>query len=803
MPTPKSVALPKGVRIPEAAWSRPIGLPVKAPPKPSTDYPMIDDGPYQGAPLGGIGAGTIGRTFRGDFARWHLDIGKHHYETVPADMFSIYMEQNAKKVVQTLWTGAPKTFLQSWNWKYPVGAGNYYALYPRAWFVYDWSEFPARVAVEQFSPIIPDNYRESSYPVAVFVWTVENPTASPVRVGIMFTWQNMVGRWWGKDFVGGHVNRSKIQSLPSGQMKGLVMDAGDAPAVEGWQGSFAIASVETEGVRVSYYGRFRANGDGSGIWSDFSTDGVLSNLDDPSPSKMGEVTAGGVAATVDLAPGEVRRIPFVLAWDFPIAQFGDGSRWYRRYTAFFGTSGYNVWRIAREALEKYPEWMKQIEAWQAEFLREDTPLWYKRALLNELYFVADGGTAWVTNLVQTGAPRENELGHFAELECYDYPFYETLDVRFYGSFPLLMLWPKLEKRVMEDYIQTVGESDLSKRKILGTGQECIRKAAGAVPHDLGMPKESPFLKVNAYDFQDINIWKDLNSKYVLLLYRDYLETGDRSLLDAGWPSVKLAMEYLKRFDRDGDGLPENDGVPDQTYDTWAMKGPSAYCSGLWIAGLEAAVAMAGLEGDLPAAEKFKAWLELARDSFEEKLWNGRYYNYDTGSAHRDSLMADQLAGHWYAELCSLPDVVPPKRVRKILDLIYRANVLGFSQGMMGAVNGTRSDGSVDKSSDQSQEVWVGVTYAIASHMLRQGLDEEAWKTAWGAYHQTYEANALWFRTPEAWTQDGRFRASMYMRPGAIWAMEYVLRKRWEGKSRLLQAGTPAEDACRKQRSLAK
>jgi len=30
--------------------------------------------------------------------------------------------------------------------------------------------------LEQFSPILPNNYRESSYPVAVYRWHAENPT---------------------------------------------------------------------------------------------------------------------------------------------------------------------------------------------------------------------------------------------------------------------------------------------------------------------------------------------------------------------------------------------------------------------------------------------------------------------------------------------------------------------------------------------------------------------------------------------------------------------------------------------------
>lgn len=774
MSTSKTVALPKSIVIPEAAWSRPIGLPVKHPPKSSASYPMIDDGPYQGAPLGGIGAGTMGRTFRGDFARWHLDIGRHRYESIPADMFSVYMEQSGKKIAQALWTEKPKTFLNSWRWKYPVGAGTYYALYPRSWFVYDWERFPARLSVEQFSPVIPHNYRESSYPVAVFLWSVENPTDSPVKVGIMFTWQNMIGRGWNRDFLGGHVNSAMEEELAAGRMKGVVLGIGEKPASEGWQGSFAIAALESAGVRVSYRSRFRTNDDGSEIWADFASDGALADVDDRTPSKMGEIIGAGLAVTMDLAPGESRSVPMVLAWDLPIAQFGEGTRWFRRYTAFYGTSGHNAWRIARDALEQYRSWRDQIVGWQSKILQKDTPLWYKRALFNELYFVADGGTAWVANQVGQGKPSPDDMGHFGQLECYDYPFYETLDVRFYGSFPLLMLWPDLEKRVMEDYILTVDESDPTIRKIVGTDEKAPRKVAGAVPHDLGMPQGSPFLEVNAYDFQNINVWKDLNSKFVLLIYRDYKTTGDRSLVDSGWPAVKSALEYLKKFDRDGDGLPENGGIPDQTYDTWAMKGPSAYCSGLWIAALEAAVEMANLEDDAAAAKKFGSWLRNARRSLEEELWNGRYYDFDTGSSHHDSLMTDQLAGQWYAELCALPDVISPEREKEILKLIYDANVLGFAGGQMGAVNGTRPDGSVDTSSDQSQEVWAGITYALAAHMLQAGLDEMAWKTAWGPYHQTYEAGALWFRTPEAWFRDGRFRASMYMRPGAIWAMEYAL-----------------------------
>src|SRR5258708_6423318 len=65
-----------GDEIPKIAWRRPIGQPLENPGvrKNKSD---IDDGYWQGAPVGGFGAGTFSRTYRGDFARWHIKSGVH------------------------------------------------------------------------------------------------------------------------------------------------------------------------------------------------------------------------------------------------------------------------------------------------------------------------------------------------------------------------------------------------------------------------------------------------------------------------------------------------------------------------------------------------------------------------------------------------------------------------------------------------------------------------------------------------------------------------------------------------------
>ena len=59
-------------------------------------------------------------------------------------------------------------------------------------------------------------------------------------------------------------------------------------------------------------------------------------------------------------------------------------------------------------------------------------------------------------------------------------------------------------------------------------------------------------------------------------------------------------------------------------------------------------------------------------------------------------------------------------------------------------------------------------------------DQEAFATAKGVYDVVYEKRGYWFRTPEAWGTDGMYRASMYMRPGAIWSMEMMAGREGSG-----------------------
>lgn len=748
-------------------------------------------GDVMGVPLGGIGCGSITRGWRGDFLRWQLRAGMPHVQTVYADQFSLYVKQaDGQGQAQVLNPNKPPDRqLESWKWEMPSGCATYHALFPRAWTVYEQPLAGVRLVCKQVSPVIPHNYKESSYPDAVFEWTIENTSTKESSVSLMFTFQNGMGLE--NDGAGGHWN-TLFSSKSDAKQKAVgialhhkyrqkrIRQVGEASsqAEEAFFEdplTFAMAVKPSPGLDISYQTRFNTLEDGSDLWQDFCAQGRLGNRQDKRPARPGESIGAALAASYTLKSGQSKTITFTLAWDMPVARFGLGTAYFRRYTQFYGRKGNSAQTIASDALKNYKQWEKAIHKWQQPILEDKhLPDWYKMALFNELYYIVDGGTIWGYPADAKSKAGEETIGHFAYLEGHPYPMYNTYDVHFYASFALAMLWPKLELSLQRDIAQATMQEYADMVEMVYDGKITKRKVAGMVPHDIGWPMEDPWRKVNGYFIHDINEWKDLNPKFVLQVYRDYVLTKDKQFLAQVWPIVKETISQMQKFDQDGDGLIENSGFPDQTYDTWTVVGASAYTGGLWLACLRSTVEMAKVMGEKEQAQDYLQWFTRAQNAYESKLWNGTYYNYDSSpSPQHNSIMADMLAGQWYAHACGLPPILDQKRIRSSLKAIYVHNVLAFQGGKMGAVNGMRPNGKIDKTTLQSQEVWTGTTYALAACMLQEGLQKEAWQTAKGVVDMTYDVLGYWFQTPEAWMKDGSHRAICYMRPLCIWAMQHA------------------------------
>ncbi|XP_078158486.1 uncharacterized protein LOC144554115 isoform X2 [Carex rostrata] len=793
------------------------------------------DNPCIGVPLGGVGSGSIGRSYKGYFQNFQIFPQESEENRILANQFSAFISRPDGTKYSTVLAPKPpeinpkqikSSFINSWDWNLNEKKCTYHALYPRSWTVYDGEPDPEiKITCRQMSPFIPHNYKESSYPVAVFTFTVSNSGNAPADVSLLFTWANSVGGESG--FSGNHFN-SKMKAHDG--VRGVLLH--HRTADEQSPVTFAIAAQETEDVKVSECPCFLITGKSKEftaeyMWTQVKEHGSfdhLGSIESTKPSDPGSLIGAAISAMVTVPAQETRTVTFSLAWASPRVKFHSGTTYHRRYTKFYGTNEDSAAaNLAHDAILEHGNWEKQIEEWQRPILHDTRlPEWYVLSLFNELYYLNSGGAIWtdglppvqslasvetikfsldkehkttdailrgmdsMSNTLQSpiasnaafgplllGEGEEN-IGQYLYLEGKEYQMMNTYDVHFYSSFALLYLFPKLELSIQRDFAMAVKIHDPEKVRVIDGGCTTIRKALGAVPHDIGL--NNPWFEVNSYALQNTNRWKDLNPKFVLQIYRDVVTTGNISFAKSVWPSVYLAMAYMDQFDKDKDGMIENEGFPDQTYDMWKAQGMSAYSGGLWLAALQAASAMARIVGDKASEEYFWARYQKTKGVYA-KLWNGSYFNYDNSGGEMSSwIQADQLAGQWYARACGLEPIVDEKQIRTTFETIYKFNVLKVKDGKIGAMNGIKPDGNTNTTTIQSREIWPGVTFAVAAAMIQEGMVENGFNTAQGACESIWSTDGFGFsfQTPEAWTETGEYRSIQYMRPLAIWAMQWAL-----------------------------
>ncbi|HRQ44901.1 MAG TPA: GH116 family glycosyl hydrolase [Candidatus Goldiibacteriota bacterium] len=704
--------------IPTQAWSRDVGA----------------SGYTDGAPIGGFGAGTITWKNNGDFYLSRLDIGTGD----EAGSFTA-ANTNCKFFMYQKPASGAATVQRLDSANLGTGQAVYNSLFPFAWVNYSGSRFSVKAKVTQYSPIIPEDYQRVSYPVGVYEWELTNPTTQNYDAAIMLTWENPYG--------------SSASLVTDGNYTGLVLNkAGTGTPTLETQGEFCLASLSSANVTVT---RMSA-ANRAALETDFSTDGALSNT-------VGSNTIGAVAFKVTLAPGQTVRIPIILSWDIPITQSQYNAKWYRKYTQHFNRLGTNSWAIAREALADRAVWEQKLDEWVHRITdNPNYPEWLKSMLLNEMYIYFTAGTYWEAGGAsgQADNPAENMFSH---LESYIYDFYGTSDVRFYGSWALFMNWPEIDKQCIKQFADSVYNNRSDRPAGLGT-----------TAHDIGS-RADVFTRWNAYVYRDSTNWKDLNSKLVLMVYRDWHLTGrtDSDFLDYCWQSCKIAMEKTATQDADGDGLPDSNGI-DQTYDDMDLTGDTSYCGGLYLASLLAAKELALAKGETALAQTYQERFDFAQPNFESQLWTGQYYKIDTGSHDPTRIMSDQLCGQWYNKALGLPGIVSDANAVSSFQKIYDNNFAKFGNGSHGVVNVMNANGTIDSTSSQTEECWVGTSWGVAAGMVHHGMEAQADDIGQSLLNTIWNTGQYWFRTPEAFRINLTMpRAMYYMRATAVWAVKHA------------------------------
>ena len=185
--------------------------------------------------------------------------------------------------------------------------------YPLAELAFADKDFPGKVTLLAFNPFIPLNDRESSIPAAFFEFAITNTSKEELTYTLAGVLCNplpahnrneIVQEGWGTAL---HLTSDGVQpGTPAYGDLTLATDAG--PSRDGAKG--AELSWQQYWFRGVWFDSLEV------YWKDFTTPGAFRNRTYPL-EKAGSNNEGMLGVHVRLAPGETRKIRFVISWSFP------------------------------------------------------------------------------------------------------------------------------------------------------------------------------------------------------------------------------------------------------------------------------------------------------------------------------------------------------------------------------------------------------------------------------------------------------------------------------------------------------
>ncbi len=427
--------------------------------------------------------------------------------------------------------------------------------------------------------------------------------------------------------------------------------------------------------------------------------------------------------TVELAPGGKRAFIFVLAWFFPNHPNG------HEYANRFNSAA----EVAHYVLDDYKRLAGNTSKWYNTYYEHSTlPRWLLFRLHSTVCNLATGTCQWWKN------------GRFWGWEGVGCCTGTCTHVWNYAHAPA-RLFPELERSARET--QDFGEGFDSESGLVG------------------------FRSNRAYA-------ADGQCGTILKAYREHQMSADNSFLKRNWPRIKKTLEYSIAQDGDDDGLIENS--QHNTYDI-NFEGPNTFVGSLYLAALRAGEEMAKDMGDGRFAKRCRKIFESGSRLSVERLWDGEYFiqlvdlKKHPKHQYAKGCLSDQLFGQGWAHQLGLGYIYPPEYVKKALQSVWKYNWapdIGpynaehqperwFAEpGEAGLFTCTwpkspyLADGVRYKS-----EVWTGIEYQVAGHMVWEGMVTEALAICRGIHDRYHPAKHNPFNEVECGDHYARAMAS--------------------------------------------
>ena len=592
------------------------------------------------------------------------------------------------------------------------------------------AKVPLEVEVTGWSPFVPGNADVSSLPVGAVEYRFKNRLSRPLELVYSFHSRNFLTDKYNK----------KGQSV-RGTKGGFVLQKDTEEEKPSAEASFA-AWIDDPAAKADL-AWFRGGWFDSQtlLWKNISAGNVVENaaLGDAEPSE-----GGSVYLPLRLEPGEEKTVRLLLAWYAPYSTVRVGHPAPAEGTKLdLKNDFHRPWYSSR-----FPD----IDAVIAEWTKENAHLRAATEKFTDTFYdttlppeVVDAVASNLTILKTPTVLREpgGKIWAWEGLCDEGGSCHGTCTHVWNYAQALPHLFPDLERSLRET------EFFLSQDE---RGHQSFRSAL-----PLG-PAEHTFHA--AADGQLGGIVK---------VYRDWRISGDTAWLKRLWPQARKSLDYcIETWD------PEHRGAlfepHHNTYDI-EFWGANGMCSSFYLAALRAAAVMGrALGDDVSLYEKLtaagKAWVE-------KELYNGEYFtqkiqwkglraadpvegskiginmNYSPEAKallekegpkyqYGEGCLSDGILGEWMAWTAGLDPVLDPQKISSHVEAVHRHN---FRHDLSEHANPQRPayafmheaglllctwprGGALSLPFVYSEEVWTGIEYHVAAHLISFGRVEE-------------------------------------------------------------------------------
>lgn len=694
-------------------------------------------------PLGGIGTGTVSLGGRGQLRDWEIFNRPGKGKILPFSFVALWARpetgDSTVKVVEALleppFRGGGGFTRNSAEGLPRFRNAKFSGTYPFARIEFEDPHLPVTVSLEAFNPFIPLNVDDSSLPVSVFKYQVTAGNRA-CEVALAFSLLNAVGydgkaNLEGTRHAGFGQNVTKLRTDGSAglSLTGLEMTSSKYRADEIQYGSLAVlCTTETATARTAWPG---------GDWWDpfqkwydeFAANGEMQDPAPSGPTSEGQSNYATLAPRVKLAPGESRTVTFVLAWYFPNRE----NYWNeekevkgQKLRNYYGTKFSDAWDVARYTAMNLARLEQQSRDFENAFYASNLPGYVLEAVSSQAAILRTNTCILLEGKQFFAFEGCDDNDGCCPMNCTHVWNYEQA---------LAFLFPELERSMRHtDFTYNMRkDGSMAFRTLVpvGRAQWNFRPAA------------------------------DGQMGCIMKLYREWQISGDNEFLKQHWPAAKRALEFAwTHWDADKDGLME--GQQHNTYDI-EFYGPNSMMSTLYIGALRAGEIMAEAVGDHGAAASYREVREQGVRNLEQ-LWNGEFYiqkippvdkiqamkKYADPDWYANTVqdgeiryqfgagcLSDQLLGAWFADVIGLDPGLSPERLKKALESIYQYNfktsfydhpntqriyALNDEKGLL--LCSWPKGGRPKLPFVYSDEVWTGIEFQVAAHMIAHGLIEE-------------------------------------------------------------------------------